>query len=298
MVKRNNQERLGASQDSSGDIAAAAEAVGHALKQATETSSPLSFVSPTEFIELPSRGKFYPPGHPLLGKDVIEIKYMTAKHEDILTSPTLLKKGIAIERLIQDLIVDKNIKLDELLVGDKNALLVGARLTGYGPEYEANVTCVACGSTQKHKFDLTKLDHVYPEEEQLKKYNIEFTEKNTFLITLPKTKVTVEARILNGKDEKNMAYMVKKREKHGFGTAEVSMTDQMKMTIIAINKVTDKAAISNFIDNMPAFDSKFYRLCYAAVTPNVDMVQEFSCKSCGHEEEVNVPLTADFFWPE
>ena len=132
---------------------------------------------PTEVLALPSKGLLYPEDSPLASGN-IEIKYMTAKHEDILTSPTLLKKGIAIERLIQDLIVDKNIKLDELLVGDKNALLVGARLTGYGPEYEANVTCVACGSTQKHKFDLTKLDHVYPEEEQLKKYNIEFVSAN------------------------------------------------------------------------------------------------------------------------
>jgi len=298
MVKRNNQERSGAPQSSSGDIAAAAEAVGHTLKQAAGAGSSLSFVSPTEFVELPSRGKFYPPGHPVHNKDVIEIKYMTAKHEDILTSPTLLKKGIAIERLIEDLIIDKSIQLDDLLVGDKNALLVGARLTGYGPEYEANITCVVCGTTQKHKFDLTKLNHVYPEEEQLKRYNIEFTEDNTFLITLPKTKVVVEARILNGKDEKSMSYMVKKREKHGYGTAEITLTDQLKMTIVSINKITDRSAISDFIDNMPASDSKFYRLCYAAVTPNVDMVQEFSCKTCAHEEEVGVPLTADFFWPE
>lgn len=298
MVKRNNQERLGATQNSSGDITAAAAAVGEAFKQAGDTSSSLSFVSPTEFVELPSKGRFYPSDHPLHNKDVIEIKYMTAKHEDILTSPTLLKKGIAIERLIQDLIIDKNIRLDDLLVGDKNALLVGARLTGYGPDYEANITCVACGTTQKHKFDLTKLNHVFPEQEQLKKYNVEFSENNTFLITLPRTKVVVEARILNGKDEKNMAFLVKKREKHGWGSGEVSITDQMKSTIVSINKVIDRSAIDEFIDNMPAFDSKFYRLCYAAVTPNIDMIQEFSCNSCGHEEEVGVPLTADFFWPE
>ena len=104
---------------------------------AAAVSAPTQFnwSVPTEFVEIPSKGKFYPNGHPLHNLDTIEIKYMTAKEEDILSDRSLLKKGIAVDRALQNLIVNKAIKIDDLLVGDKNALLIAARKTGFGPEY-------------------------------------------------------------------------------------------------------------------------------------------------------------------
>ena len=127
MSRRNSRARSGGTEKKT----PADSAVEAALSlQKEEGSGLLSFVAPTEFVNLPSQGKFYPPEHPLHNKDVVEIKYMTAKHEDILTSQTLLRKGVAIDRLIENLIIDKSIKLDSLLLGDKNAITIAARKTG------------------------------------------------------------------------------------------------------------------------------------------------------------------------
>ena len=109
-----------------------------------------SFVVPTEFVELPSQGKFYPQTHPLYGQDSIEIRQMTAKEEDILTSKTLIKKGVALDRVVDNLIVDKRIKQDSLLVGDKNAIIIAMRVSGYGNEYNTRVVCPSCAVSYTH----------------------------------------------------------------------------------------------------------------------------------------------------
>ena len=289
MTARNNQDRLGGP-------SGAVESQDAPPPVKTETGSDLlSFVLPTEFVELPSRGEFYPPDHPLHKKDTVEIKFMTARHEDILTSPALLKQGVAVDRLLKELIIDKTIDYDSLLVGDKNALTIGARTTGYGSEYKINVTCPSCLTVGEHGFDLSKLKNVFPEEEELKEFGIERTQENTFFITLPTTKVKIEARLLTGKDEKAIEAHRKMLKKHS--GVEPGLTDQLKHIIVSANGETRRHIIEEFVENMPAMDSKFFRVCYAAITPNVEMKQDFSCSACGHEQEVNVPLTAQFFWP-
>ena len=139
---RNNEERSGARE-------VAAETPPQA-----QMANPLSFVVPTEFVDLPTKGRFYPEGHPLHNVEEIEIKFMTAKEEDILTSRSLLKKGVAIEKMLQNLVMDKSIDVESLFVGDRNAILVAARISGYGPEYKTSITCPACATTQTYEFDL------------------------------------------------------------------------------------------------------------------------------------------------
>ena len=114
------------------------------LEDRTSPTDTLSFVVPTEFVDLPSAGRFYPPSHPLHNKEHVEIKYMTAKEEDILTSQSLLEKGLALDRLISNLLVNKKINVDSLLVGDKSAILIAARSSGYGADYETDVGCPSC----------------------------------------------------------------------------------------------------------------------------------------------------------
>ena len=121
---------------------------------ATGGSTGLSFVAPTEFVVLPSGGKYYPEGHPLHGEDTVEIRMMTTKQEDILTSRALLKKGVAIDRFIQSILVTKGVTPDSMLVGDKNAILVAARISGYGSEYITQVQCPVCQERSKFEFDL------------------------------------------------------------------------------------------------------------------------------------------------
>jgi len=122
--------------------------------QNNENGPALAFVVPTEFVDLPSGGRFYQEGHPLHGQDCIELKQMTAKEEDILSSRTLLKKGIALDRVIESIIVDKSIDPNSLLIGDKNAIIIATRVSGYGAEYATKVTCPSCNNTEKYSFDL------------------------------------------------------------------------------------------------------------------------------------------------
>ena len=113
---------------------------------------------PTEVVDLPSKGLLYPEGHPL-SKGTIEMKYMTAKEEDILTSQNLIKKGVVIDQLLKSLIVTK-VGLDELLIGDKNAVMLAARILGYGKTYSVDTTCPNCGTVEKDcEYDLTLFEH-------------------------------------------------------------------------------------------------------------------------------------------
>jgi len=275
--------------------AAATDAVAATAPTTPAAPTSLSYVTPTEFVELPSRGQFYPPDHPLHGKDVIEMRFMTAKDEDILTSPALLKKGVAIDRLIQNLVVDNNINPSNLLIGDKNAMLLAARISGYGEQYPVALQCNSCGEVTQHDFNLAELElnhGVQPGEGN----NVSLTERGTFIAELPVTKFSAEFRLLTGEDESYLQQSAEKLKKYSL--PEASATNLLKRLVVTINGVESSSEISNFIDNMPAQDARFLRACVQVVTPNVDMSQEVECSSCGAVTETEVPFTSEFFWPQ
>ncbi len=85
---------------------------------------------PVEAVPLPSKGTVYPADSPLHGQETVEIRAMTAKEEDILTSRALIKKGTVITHLIQSCLVNKQIDVNEMLVGDRNAIMTALRITG------------------------------------------------------------------------------------------------------------------------------------------------------------------------
>ena len=246
-----------------------------------------SFVVPTEFVDLPSLGRFYPESHPLHGKESIEIKQMTAKEEDILTSRSLLKKGLAIDRLLQSLIIDKNIDPNSLLMGDRNAIIIASRVSGYGNDYTTNVQCPSCGTKQDYSFDLNDATI----ENGTFKDNLGVTDNGdgTFTCVLPKTEVTVVARLLTGNEEKKVINLEKSNS---------IISTQLQNIIVSVNGDSSRQAIDYVATNMPSFDSRHLRMVLKMATPNVDLTQEFSCENCGHTQEMEVPLTADFFWPD
>ena len=255
----------------------------------------LSYVTPTEFVELPSRGRYYSTDHPLHGKDVIEMRYMTAKDEDILTSPALLKNGVAIDRLIENLIVDKSVTAGSLLLGDKNAVILAARISGYGEQYDVNLNCPSCGVELEHSFDLSQIPHNYGIQPDDNAENVILTPEGTFKATLPKTNFVAEFRLLSGADETYLEKAASKLRK--LNLPESSSTALLKQLVISVNGVNVPSEVANFIDNMPAQDARFLRACVQVVTPNVDMTQDVECSSCGTVSEMAVPFTSDFFWP-
>ena len=250
---------------------------------------------PTEMVDLPSRGYFYFDGHPL-SSGKVEIKYMTAKEEDILTSPSLVKKGLAIDRLLKSIIVEKSIDPHSLLVGDRNAILVASRVTGYGAEYPIKATCPSCGATSDWTVDLGMLGMKEGGIDNAQGYDIVENGNGTFDITLPKTGVVATVKLMQGKDEKDLGLKMQKRKKHKLH--EANLTEQLNHMIIAVNGSEVNSDIRNFINVIPAFDSRYLRNAYTNVVPNIDMTQDFECDECSYEGQLEVPLTAEFFWPK
>lgn len=275
---RNNEERISArniQQDSTPPV--------------NSVGLQLNFIAPTEFVDLPSKGLFYPEGHPLKNKSTIEIKQMTAKEEDILTNRSFLKKGIALDKLLESIVLDKSVDTGELLVCDRNAILVAARISGYGPEYLTQVVCPSCEKKTKNKFDLQeKL-----EEAETKEIDVEIDQQGLFTIQLPLTKWNVKCRPLNGSDEKRLISLTMNKTKEEF-----TLIDQLKMLIVSIEGTTDKDLLNKAIEVMPAIDSKFLRRKYDSIIPSLNLKSTFVCGGCEHEEVMEVPLTADFFWPK
>lgn len=252
----------------------------------------LNFVTPTEIVELPSKGKFYQPGHPLHGQEQIEIKFMTAKEEDILTNKSLLRKGVAIDKMLQSLLINPALKVDDLLVGDKNSILLASRISAYGSNYSVQVTCPSCEQKQKQEFELSEIMSKEIEEIQIPE-SVTQTNNGTFLFTLPKLKVVVEFRLMTSADESKIAkQVINKKEVDNVSTG------QLKTCIVSVNGMYDPQSIKQISDNMVASDARALRSVIKQLTPELDMTQNFSCENCGHEEELEVPLTAEFFWPK
>jgi hypothetical protein len=253
----------------------------------------MSFTAPTQFVDLPSMGKWYPQGHPLHGQSSIEVKFMTAKEEDILASQELIKKGVVLDRLIQSLVIDKRIRPDDMLVGDKVAIMYAARISAYGPEYKTKFFCRPCSQAISHTFDL---NDVKPEPEaDFADLGVE-EEDGKFSVTLPATKARVVMKLMTGADEKQMGKFIQKQKKNNDGLG--ALTTQMLFAIESINGATGKAQIMHFIENIPFQDSKFIRKVYKQISPSMDTAMKVTCSQCDEEQEVELPMSVDFFWPK
>jgi hypothetical protein len=294
---RNNKDRLGVEEDAEKAQTPPTQPPENQQSEPEPepVSRPMTFVVPTEFVDLPSEGKFYPADHPLHGVENVEIKFMTAKEEDILTSKSLLKKGLTINRLLSSVVVDKRANPDDLLVGDRNALLVATRISGYGPEYKTKVLCPACFENVSYEFDLTEMTMFSGGENEVND-TVKQASPSTFYVTMPISTAKVEFRLLTGRDEKQLAKIAEMQKKKNM--PESSMTNMMRMFIVSVNDSSDQHYIDSFVAASPASDAKFLRQAYKRTAPNVDLTQEFNCSSCGHSEELEVPFSTDFFWPK
>jgi len=288
-LSRNNESRTGV--QNPGDATAATEV---ATTEKQETRSPLEFITPTDFVTLPSKGKSYPSNHPLHNQEVIEIKYMTAKEEDILTSRALLKKNLAIERFLQSVIKDKRINPKDMLIGDRNAVIVAARASGYGSDYETSVGCPACGERSMVNFDLS--DPQIYEGSLPEVGDVEITPNGTYLLTAPVSKFRIELKMMTGEDETYISHIMMSNKKNKL--PETNMSEQYKRMVQSVSGYTDRRAINHFLTNAPARDMRFIRTIYKSISPDVKVINDFNCQSCGHSQELEVPFGADFFWPD
>ena len=243
---------------------------------------------PTEMVNLPSKGKLYPKTSPL-SKGEVELKYMTAKEEDILTSINLIRKGIVLDKLLEALIVDKSIKLDDMLVGDKNSILIAARILGYGKEYTLQALCDACDERSQLKVDCTKFKDIEIDDK---------IKENKFSIDLPTTNVKLEFKLLTSGEESDVLNEVEGLQKI---QPEINFINsyRYKKMIISVNGETQKSVINDFVDNQfLTRDTMVFKKYLKELTPDVDMGYPFECPKCESSQEVDVPLGTGFFWPD
>ena len=238
------------------------------------------FKFPTEVVELPSKGLIYPKDN-ILSSGEVEMKYMTAKEEDILSNQAYIQKGIVLDKLLQSLIVDKSINYDDLIVGDKNALFMAARILGYGKDYSFEY------NGMEYTVDLSTLDP-RPFDEGLITQGV-----NEFHFTLPSTNTPITYKMLTGHDEKKIDRELaglKRLDK--MSSAELST--RMKYMITSVGGDEETKTIREFVDNyLLAKDSRALREHMRVTQPDVDMTYILDSG-----EEVTIPIGLNFFWPD
>jgi len=241
------------------------------------------FKVPTETVELPSKGLLYPEGHPLAGGR-IEMKYMTAKEEDILTNTNYIKNGTVIDKLLQSLIVTE-FDYGDLLVGDKNALMVAARVLSYGKDYSFDY------DGESHTVDLSLLDH--------KELNPDLYKRgqNEFEFVLPATQNVITFKILTHRDERSIEQEVKGLQKINKDSAP-EVTTRLKHIITSINGSREKKDVREFVETaLLARDARALREEYNRVTPDINLTFKFEDRN-GEDQEASIPVGLSFFWPD
>ena len=246
--------------------------------------SELKLDFPTETVELPSKGLVYPKANPL-SSGKIEMKYMTAKEEDILTNQNYIKDGTVIDKLLKALIVTK-IDYDDLIVGDKNAIMVAARVLGYGGNYSFT------HEGEELTIDLSELKSTYLDESKLLEEGV-----NMFEFTLPHSEVSITFKLPNNKDEKAVQSEVKGLQKIDKRSSP-ELSTRLKHTIISVNGDDDKKVIREFVDKyMLARDSRAFREYVKTIQPDVELKFEFEGTD-GTVRDLSLPVTVNFFWPD
>ena len=241
---------------------------------------------PTEVIDLPSQGKVYSKDSPLTdGK--VELKYMTTREEDILMSENLIKKGVVIDKLLDSLIVSDGVKTDDLILGDKNAVLVAARILAYGPEYTVEVSNPNdLNQTEQHTFDLSQCPFRELSD------SVDYSD-NSFNYTTPIGKNKIKFKLLTGSDEKLIEKELEQSKKFGYNT---EISTRLRYTIIDVDGDSNPETITSFSQNMLARDSVALRNYIQEISPDIDLSSEIEIG--GETVSVSIPLTVEFFWPK
>ena len=248
---------------------------------------------PVETVPVPSRGVVYPSASSLYKRETIDIRAMTAREEDILTSQALIRKGTVVATLLQSVVLDQGIDVGDMLLGDRNALMMATRVTGYGPKYVVEVKCPSCSTRQPVEFNLSAIP--------IKRLKIDPIQEgvNLFEYVLPVTKRTVQFRFLTGSQEEELTE-ANNRRKSLMPDVDVTslVTSRLEAQVVSIDGITDRTKLSAFIRKMPAYDSRILRSYISKNEPGMDMTQEMQCRSCTKTSNVDVPIGISFFWPD
>lgn len=267
------------------------EKVSKAINNSEVPENILSQMVDNEFgpqidvINLPSEGTFYQNG-----QKQVRVRNLTAEDENILASPDLIKSGKVLDVLLSNTIVDDFLTPEDMLVCDKNAVLLALRSEGYGDNYEVKMGCPECKTEFVDFVPLSKLP--------VRKLEATPDQDGLFTVVLPKTKWTLKFRFLTGRDEMilNQKREVYKKTKNNEQYQQL-LTERYVLQVMQVNQYIDKLMIKKAVTNMPIGDSAFLRTYIRNIEPGIEMIYNYTCKNCGHHFEDDVPVTAKLFWP-
>ncbi len=249
-----------------------------------------TFDFPTQIISLPSEGKCYPESNPL-SKGTLEIKFMTAKEEDILASQNLIRKGVVLDKLFESVVVQPGVNPDDLVIGDKNAVFLATRILGYGPDYDVEVTDPFSGEKQKVIIDLSEIETK----------DIDFSilnQENNYEMELPLSKKKITFKLLTHKDEKDITAEMQAMERLSKNKDNASdVSTRLKYMITSVDGDTDKGNISKFAKNMLAKDTRAFREYVKAISPDLNLKYDFVSEITGETEALDIPFGINFFYP-
>jgi hypothetical protein len=258
------------------------------LGATTNTHSQHSFPFPTEVITLPSKGLCYPESNPL-SKGEITIKLMTAKEEDILTSTNLIRKGMQLDKLLESIVVEPGVNINDLIIGDKNAILVTSRILAFGPEYSVTINDPEEKEPVETTVDLSKIKIKEIDESLLNR-------NNEYDFILPVSKTSIKFKLITHGDELAINKDVEASQKTLKSGNEI--TARYRRIIVEVNGSRDFGTISEFVSNrLLAGDSKALRKYVANMTPDLDLSFEYTSPFTGETEALRIPFGVDFFYP-
>jgi hypothetical protein len=245
------------------------------------------FEAPTQILDLPSKGMFYPNG-----QSQLKVKALTATEDDILFTPELITQNKVLHAVLDSAVIDDTLRPENMLACDRSYVLIQLRMDGFGNEYEPGpMTCDNCGNVYSPKVDLSLL--------KVKTLTHAPDSDGMYFVELPMSKVKIRFRLLNGKDElalqnKGMAAI---KKNSGFKSKKL-WSERYLLQIMEVNGEADKIFIKSFIDAMPLGDSQFFRKYAFEVEPGIDLNYNFICPHCGYEDEKLVPITPRLFYPD
>jgi hypothetical protein len=251
-----------------------------------------NFEFPTEVITLPSKGLIYSESNPL-SKGSVEIKYMTAREEDILASQNLIKKGVVLDKLFESVVVSEGVSVGDISVGDKNAILLATRILGYGADYNVEVTDPFTGESQKVTIDLAKIQTKEVDDSLLNR-------ENRYEFELPISKKKIKFKLLTHKDEIDINAEIQALNRLVKGDSVVSqdVSTRLRYMIQEVEGNTDRGFINNFVKNsLLARESKALREYVRTISPDLDLKYQFTSDLTGESEALDIPFGVGFFYP-
>lgn len=265
----------------------------------------VQFNIPTEIVQLPSKGLLYSQDSPLSSGEV-EIKHMTTREEDIISTESYIKNNQVVEKLLKSLIQTK-CRYNELLLGDRNAIMIAARIYGYGPDYAISIQNPS-GNQQKIEVDLSDVGSKEIDEEAVTKG------KNEFTFNLPVSGHELKFKLLTVGDEKQIKRVLDSKKKKGkkdsrakkltnvksnSADGDPTFTTRLEHIILEVdgNKLSPEDK-SRFVNSILARDARAFRNHYADIQPDVDLEFEFYDEETEEPFRHQVEIRPSFFYPD